>query len=111
MGVTRQLHIRPGAGARVKHTVYHEIGHAIDAMNVHQNGYNTGQKLNKRQDIFAAPQADRTSIVALRLKRDLGDQYSDEDPKLVASGRTVRRTDAARPHPRIEFRKMGHWRT
>jgi len=94
VGVTRQLHIRPGAvGPRVKHTVYHEIGHAIDAMNVHTNGYNSGQKLNKRADIFAAMQADRTSVVALRLKRDLGNEYSDEDLKLVAAGRTVRRTD------------------
>lgn len=109
VGVTRQLHIRPGAvGARVKHTVYHEIGHAIDAMNVHTNGYNTGQKLNKRQDIFAALQADRTSIVALRLKRDLGDQYSDEDLKLVASGRTVRRTDAA---GRTRVLSLGKWGT
>ncbi len=109
VGVTRQLHIRPGAvGARVKHTVYHEIGHAIDAMNVHTNGYNTGQKLNKRQDVFAALQADRTSIVALRLKRDLGDQYSDEDLKLVASGRTVRRTDEA---GRTRVLSLGKWGT
>lgn len=107
--VTRQLHIRPGAvGTRVKHTVYHEIGHAIDAMNVHANGYQSGQKLNKRPDVFAALQADRTSIVALRLKRDLGDDYSDEDLKLVAQGRTVRRTDE---HGRTRVLSLGKWGT
>jgi hypothetical protein len=99
VGVTRQLHIRPGpAGKRVQHTVYHEIGHAIDAMNVHTDGYNSGQKLNRRADIFAAIQADKTAIVAERLKRDLAADLTPEELTLVAQGRTVRKTRQGRPH-------------
>lgn len=108
VGVTRMLHIRPGAvGARTKHTVYHEIGHAIDAMNSHTNGYNSGQKLNKRQDVFAALQADRTAVVALRLRRDLGDVYTDEELGLVAQGRKV--TKQINGQTRIL--SMGKWGT
>lgn len=109
VGVTRQLHIRPGAvGKRVQHTVYHEIGHAIDAMNVHTDGYNTGQKLNKRQDIFAAIQADKTAIVAERLKRDLAADLTPEELTLVAQGRTVRKQNA---DGRTSIYSMGKWGT
>jgi hypothetical protein len=109
VGVTRQLHIRPGpAGKRVQHTVYHEIGHAIDAMNVHTNGYNSGQKLNRRQDIYAAIQADKTAIVAERLKRDLSADLTAEELTLVAQGRTVRK---ALPNGRTQIFSMGKWGT
>lgn len=109
VGVTRQLHIRPGpAGKRVQHTVYHEIGHAIDAMNVHTNGYNSGQKLNLRDDINAAIQADKTAIVAERLKRDLSTELTAEELTLVAQGRTVRKE---LPNGRTQIFSMGKWGT
>jgi len=109
VGVTRQLHIRPGpAGKRVQHTVYHEIGHAIDAMNVHTDGYNSGQKLNRRADIFAAIQADKTAIVAERLKRDLAADLTPDELTLVAQGRTVRKVGK---DGRTGIFSMGKWGT
>lgn len=105
----RSLHIRPGAvGAATKHTVYHEIGHAIDAMNLHTNGYRTGQRLVQREDIAAAIVSDKTAVVMLRLKRDLGDKLSDDELDLMAQGRVIRKPRAGGG---TSIYKMGNWGT